>query len=84
MPRKSKPPANQEAIDVILMEELGVQDDELKPAARLIEDLGVDPEDSTYIAVRLEDELEIQTPDGAEDKFITIQDIYNCIRRANP
>lgn len=82
MPRKQKPVVDQDAIDTILMEELSVQDQELKPTARLIEDLAADPEATTHIAIRLEDELEIPIPTGAEEKFITIQDIYDCIRRA--
>jgi acyl carrier protein len=82
MAKKTKPPIDQDAIDEILIEELSVQDEQLVPTAKLIEDLGADPEDLTYIAVRLEDELDIQITPGAEDKFLTVQDIYNSIRRA--
>ena len=82
MAKKTKPPIDQDAIDAILIEELSAQDEQLVPTARLLEDLGADPEDLTYIAVRLEDELDIQVTPGAEDKFLTVQDIYNCIRRA--
>lgn len=82
MHKKLKPAIDQSAIDEILIEELGVQDEELKPTARLIQDLGADPEAPTYIVVRLEDELDLSIPEGAEEKFITVQDIYNCIRRA--
>ncbi len=67
MPRKQKPLVDQDAIDTILMEELSVQDEELKPTARLIEDLGADPEATTYITIRIEDELEIPMPLGAEE-----------------
>jgi acyl carrier protein len=82
MPKKLKPTINQSAIDEILIEELDVQDEELKPGARLIEDLGADPDTPTYIVVRLEDELNLSISEGAEEEFITVQDIYNCIRRA--
>jgi acyl carrier protein len=58
MPKKLEPAIDQSAIDEILIEELGVQDEELKPTYRLIEDLGADPEAPTYIVVRLEDELD--------------------------
>lgn len=81
MAKKQKSPVDQQAIDAILMEELSVQDEELKPDARLVEDLKADPDDVTYIVVRLEDELGIVIPDGAEDEFITIKDIYDCIAR---
>ena len=82
MAKKTKPAIDQDAIDAILIEELSVQDEQLVPTARLIEDLGADPEDFTYIVVRLEDELDVQITPGQEDKFLTVQDIYNCIRRA--
>lgn len=40
MPKKPQPAIDQDAIGAILIEELSVQDEELKPDARLIEDLG--------------------------------------------
>lgn len=82
MSRKKQPPNHTDAINLILIEELGIQsEEELIPSAKLL-DLGAEPDDTAYIAVRLEDELELTIPDGAEEKFITVQDVYDCVLRA--
>lgn len=70
-----------ETVDNILIEELGIENDEdLKPSLE-IQTLTTDPDDLVYIVVRLEDELDIIMPDDAEEKFKTVQDIYNCVDR---
>jgi acyl carrier protein len=82
MARKRKIPDHRETIDAILIDELDIEcDDILVPSARLIEDLNGDADAPVYIAVRLENELEIELPDGAEEKFITVKDVYDCISR---
>lgn len=78
MPRK-KQTDHKEAIDAILIEELDIERDELLvPNARLV-DFNADDDTLAYIAVRLEDELEIELPDDAESRFITINDVYKCV-----
>jgi acyl carrier protein len=68
-------------VDSILIEELGIQNDEELVPSLEIQALNPDPDDLVYIVVRLEDELEITIPDGAEEKFKTIKDIYDCVER---
>ena len=76
---RKKQTDHKESIDAILIEELDIDRHELLvPNARLA-DFNADDDTLAYIAVRLEDELEIELPDGAESKFITVADVYNYI-----
>lgn len=83
MPPKKKPALAdyKETVDTILIEELGIENDEDPIPSLEIKYLNPDPNDLVYIVVRLEDELEIIIPDVAEETFKTIQDIYNCVDR---
>jgi acyl carrier protein len=70
-----------ETVDNILIEELGIENDEdLQPSLK-IQTITDDPDDLVYIVVRLENELDITIPDDAEEKFRTVQDIYACVDR---
>jgi len=70
-----------ETVNAILIEELGIQNDEDLIPSLEIKDLNPDPDDLIYIVVRLEDDLQIVFPDSAEENFKTIQDIYSCVDR---
>jgi acyl carrier protein len=83
MPTRKKPALAdyKETVDNILIEELGIEDDETLIPSLEINELHPDPDDLLYIVVRLEDELDIVIPDSAEESFKTVQDIYNCVDR---
>lgn len=83
MPPKKKPALAdyKETVDTILIEELGIENDEDLTPSLEIKNLNPDPDDLVYLVVRLEDELQIVFPDSTEEKFKTIQEIYDCVDR---
>jgi len=84
MSTKKKPSDRKEEIIPILIEELDIEDETLLSPSARIADLQDDPDEAlAFITARLEDELEIAIPDGAEMKLATVQDIYNLVARVS-
>jgi acyl carrier protein len=57
----------------IVMEQLGVTEDEVKPAASFVEDLGADSLDTVELVMALEEEFETEIPDEEAEKITTVQ-----------
>jgi acyl carrier protein len=79
--RKPTAEDQKEIIDLILSEELELEAyDSLLPSAKLAS-FDPDPDAIAFIIVRLEDDLLITIPDGAEEKLVTVKDVYDCVAR---
>ena len=63
----------------IVIEQLGVKEDEVTTAASFVEDLGADSLDTVELVMALEEEFECEIPDEDAEKIITIQDAVNYI-----
>ncbi|HHX66977.1 MAG: acyl carrier protein [Miniphocaeibacter sp.] len=63
----------------IIVENLGVDADDVKPEAKLIEDLEADSLDAVEVSMALEDEFDIEIDDDAFAGLSTVQDIVNYI-----
>lgn len=84
MPRKKKTSDRRDEIIPILIEELDLEDEALLTPSARIADLHDDPDEAlAFIAVRLENELEIEIPDCAEAKLATIQDVYDLVSKVS-
>lgn len=57
--------------------EVGLAD--VKPEANFINDLGADSLDTVELVMALEEEFEIEIPDEAAEKILTVQDAVNFI-----
>ena len=68
----------------IIVEQLGVNADQVTPEAKFIEDLGADSLDTVELVMALEEEFEIEIPDEEAEKITTVQQAINYIndRRA--
>lgn len=62
-------------IKPIIAKQLGIKEDQIVPVAKLEEDLGMDSLDSIELIMILEDTFDIEIPDEAAEKMLTIQDI---------
>jgi acyl carrier protein len=63
----------------IVAEQLGVGEDEIKPNASFIEDLGADSLDIVELVMAMEEEFEVEIPDEEAENIKTVQDAVNYI-----
>lgn len=66
-------------VQEIIVENLGVNPNEVKPESKLIEDLEADSLDAVELSMALEDEFEMEVDDDTFAKLVTVQDIVNYI-----
>ncbi|EKD70383.1 MAG: hypothetical protein ACD_46C00548G0004 [uncultured bacterium] len=63
----------------IVVEQLGVKEDDVKIDASFVDDLGADSLDTVELVMALEEEFETEIPDEDAEKIITIKDAVNYI-----
>jgi len=63
----------------IVVEQLGVKDDEVTTDASFVDDLGADSLDTVELVMALEEEFETTIPDEDAEKIITIKDAVSYI-----
>ncbi len=59
-------------IKEIIVEQLGVNADEVTPEASFIDDLGADSLDTVELVMALEEEFDIEIPDEDAEKITTV------------
>lgn len=65
----------------VIVEELGVKEEEVTPEATLTEDLGADSLDVVELVMAFEEEFGIEIPDDDVTKLRTIQDAIDYISK---
>ncbi|MBR4695605.1 MAG: acyl carrier protein [Selenomonadaceae bacterium] len=63
----------------IVVEQLGVESDEVQIESTFIDDLGADSLDIVELIMAFEEEFNIEIPDEAAEKIKTVQDVVNYI-----
>lgn len=66
-------------VKAIIMEQLGVSEEELKSEASFVDDLGADSLDLVELVMALEEEFGQEIPDEDAEKITTVQDAINYI-----
>ena len=61
-----------EKVKKIVVEQLGVAEDQVTPEAKFIEDLGADSLDQVELVMALEEEFESDIPDEDAEKLTTV------------
>ena len=74
-----------ERIKPIVVEQLGVEEENVKPAASFVEDLGADSLDLVELVMSLEEtfstpEKKIEIPDEDAEKIVTIQNAVDYLK----
>ncbi len=70
----------EEKVKSIIMEQLGVEEEEVTPAASFADDLGADSLDQVELVMALEEEFNIEISDEEAEKIKTVQDAVNYIQ----
>lgn len=65
----------------IVVEQLGVSADDVKPEAKFVDDLGADSLDLTELIMAMEEEFDIEIDDEDAQKIITVKDAIDYIAK---
>jgi acyl carrier protein len=63
----------------IIVEQLGVNADQVTPEAKFIEDLGADSLDTVELVMALEEEFGLEIPDEEAEKLQTVGDVTKYV-----
>ena len=63
----------------IVIEQLGVKDEEVTEDASFVDDLGADSLDTVELVMALEEEFETEIPDEEAEKIVTIKDAISYV-----
>jgi len=63
----------------LIVEKLGVEESEIVPTARFIEDLGADSLDTVELIMKFEDEFNMEIPETEAEKLRTVQNAVDYI-----
>ena len=67
----------------IIVEQLGVNADQVNPEAKMIEDLGADSLDAVELVMAIEEEFGIEVPDEEAEKLVSVGDIIAHVEKTN-
>jgi acyl carrier protein len=63
----------------ILMHQLQINREQIKPEAGIMADLGADSLDMVEIAMKTEEEFSLTLPDDEAEKIVTVDDLYEAV-----
>ena len=63
----------EDRVKKIVCEQLGVKEEDVKPSAAFVEDLGAASLDTVELVMALEEEFETEIPDEEAEKITTVQ-----------
>ena len=69
----------EERVKQIVVEQLGVSEEEVKEAASFVDDLGADSLDTVELVMALEEEFECEIPDEEAEKITTVKQAIDYV-----
>lgn len=66
-------------VKAIVVEQLGVEADQVTPQSKFVEDLGADSLDVVELVMALEEEFDLEIPDEDAEKIATVGDASKYI-----
>lgn len=69
----------EERVKKIVIEQLGVKDEEVNNEASFVDDLGADSLDTVELVMALEEEFGCEIPDEEAEKITTVQEAINYV-----
>ena len=70
----------EERVKKIVVEQLGVNEGEVKPGASFVDDLGADSLDTVELVMALEEEFDCEIPDEQAEKITTVQQAIDYVK----
>lgn len=71
-----------ERVKKIIVEQLGVKEEEVVNSASFVDDLGADSLDTVELVMALEEEFDIEIPDEEAEKITTVQVAIDYVENA--
>ena len=68
-----------ERVKKIVVEQLGVKEDEVSNSSSFVDDLGADSLDTVELVMALEEEFECEIPDEEAEKITTVQQAIDYV-----
>ena len=72
----------EERVKEIICEQLGVEEEEVTPNAKFIEDLGADSLDTVELVMAFEEEFDLEIPDEEAEKITTVGEAIHYIKES--
>ena len=69
----------EERVKKIVIEQIGVKEEEVTNAASFVDDLGADSLDTVELVMALEEEFETEIPDDQAEKITTVQQAIDFV-----
>ena len=69
----------EERVKKIIVEQLGVSDDQVTTDASFVDDLGADSLDTVELVMALEEEFDVEIPDDEAEKITTVKDAVGFV-----
>ena len=69
----------EERVKKIIVEQLGVKDEEVSPESAFVDDLGADSLDTVELVMAFEEEFDLEIPDEEAEKIGTVGDAIKYI-----
>ena len=73
--------AIEDKVKNIIVEQLSVTEDQVKPEAKFIEDLGADSLDTVELVMAFEEEFDITVPDEEAEKLTSVGEVTDYIKK---
>ncbi len=70
---------SEDRIKEIIVEQLGVDEEQITPDASFIDDLGADSLDTVELVMAFEEEFDIEIPDEDAEKIRTVRDVIDYL-----
>lgn len=70
----------EERVKKIVVDQLGVKEEDVTPNASFVDDLGADSLDTVELVMALEEEFETEIPDEEAEKITTVQQAGDYIK----
>ena len=72
----------EERVKKIIVEQLGVKEEDVKAEASFVDDLGADSLDTVELVMALEEEFDTEIPDEEAEKITTVQAAIDYVNSA--
>ena len=69
----------EERVKKIIVEQLGIQESEVKEEASFVDDLGADSLDTVELVMALEEEFDTEIPDEEAEKITTVKSAIDYV-----